>query len=196
MAVKHLAIRAVRHAGEKSPDRIFISSAAVIKGAPVVFSSGKVVTVTDAAGGPAGRYVGFATHATTAADQDQQVTLCMPGQEFIGSLTSLAAGGTSAGGKALALSDIGTIVEIHLDAGTGIWVLGATGGDDVAALITGLIDPVGATDDDTPTFGATSGGGVGATGQQNPTGTNTGMALVRFQIVTHSGVTLKVKTIF
>ena len=197
MAIKHHTIKAVRHAGEGGgQSKIYQAGAAIIAGAPVVFSSGQVVAATDNAGGPAGRFIGFAEHAAAAQNDDIRVALCLPGRRFIGSLTSLAAGGASAGAKALAISDIGTIVELHVDSGTAKWVLGATGGDDVSCLITALIDPVGATDNDTATFGATGGGGVGATGAQDPTGTNTGKALVEFQIVTHSGVTLKVKTIF
>jgi hypothetical protein len=196
MAIKHQTIRPVRHAGVAGQSKIYQAGAAVIAGAPCIFSSGQAVAATDAAGSPAGRFIGFSEHAAAAQNDDLRIALCTPGAEFVGSLTSLAAGGTDAGAKALAISDIGTLVELHVDAGTAKWVLGATGGDDAPCMITGLIDPVGATTDDAPTFGAVGGGGVGATGAQDPTGSNSGMALVKFQIVTHTSVTTKVKTIY
>jgi hypothetical protein len=191
MAIKHLAIRPVRHAGIAGQSKIYQSAAAIVKGAPLVFSSGQVTTATDDANGALGAYVGFAEHAVSAANKDCRVALCLPGQRFVGSLTSLAAGGTDAGAGVHAIADIGTLVEIHLDAGTGIWVLGATGGTNAAARITALIDPVGATSDDTPTFGAVGGGGVGETGAQDPTGSNSGMALVEFVVVAANGAVQK-----
>lgn len=191
MAIKHHVIKPLRHAGVASQDRLYVSGAAIVEGAPVVFSSGKVVTATDDDAGAAGPIVGFALNACTAANQDCMVALALPGRRFVGSLTDIAASVASDGGtKALALADIGTLVELHADDTTLKWVLGATGGGNAMARITALVDKIGATTNDTvPQFGSTGGGpGVAMTTtpfttlSQDPTGSNTGKALVEFTI--------------
>lgn len=192
MAIKHHVIKPLRHAGVASQDRLYVSGAAIVEGAPVVFSSGKVVTATDADAGAGGPIVGFALNACTAANQDCMVALALPGRRFVGSLTDVAAeAGSDGGTKALALSDIGTLVELHGDNTSLKWVLGATGGADAMARITALVDPIGATTNDTtPIFGSQGGGpGVAMTTtpyttlSQDPTGSNTGKALVEFTII-------------
>lgn len=191
MAIKHHIIKPLRHAGVASQDRLYVSGAAIVEGAPVVFSSGKVVTATDDDAGAAGPIVGFALNACSAANQDCMVALAYPGRKFVGSLTDVAtAAGADGGTKALALADIGTLVELHSDATSLKWVLGATGGANAMARITALVDPIGATTDDpTPQFGSQGGGpGVAMTTtpfttlSQDPTGSNTGKALVEFCI--------------
>lgn len=155
MAIKHVVIKPLRHAGVSSQDRIYISGAAVTEGAPVVFSSGKVIDATDNDAGAGGPFVGIALNSTTAANQDVLVAYALPGRRFVASLTDIAASVASDGGtKALALADIGTVVEFHKDDTTAKWVLGATGGANAAAVITNLVDKVGATTNDTPSFGS------------------------------------------
>lgn len=191
MAIKHKRFKPLRHAGVASQDRLYISGAAIVEGAPLVFSSGKVIEATDDDAGAAGPLVGIALNAVSGANQDVLVALPLPWRRFIGSLTDVAASAASDGGtKALALADIGTVYELHKDDTTGIWVLGGTGGANASARVTALVDPIGATtDDDTPQFGS-AGGGPGVpmtttpytTESQDPTGSNTGQGLVEFII--------------
>jgi len=193
MAIKHHVIKPVRHAGVASQDHIYISGGVIVEGAPVVFSSGKVVEATDDDAGAAGPFVGFALNAAAGANEDVLVALALPGRRFVGSLTDIAASVASDGGtKAIALADISaTPVELHKDNTTLKWVLGAGGGANAAAVILGLVDKVGSTTNDATTFGASgSPTGVtpatttppGRTFQQDPTGSNTGKALVEFVI--------------
>ena len=117
--------------------------------------------------------------------------LPLPWRRFVGSLTDVAASVASDGGtKALALADIGTVYELHKDDTTLRWVLGGTGGANAMAVVTALVDPIGATTNDpSPQFGS-QGGGPGVamtttpytTESQDPTGSNTGKALVEFII--------------
>jgi hypothetical protein len=189
MAVKHATIKPIRHAGVASQDRVYISGGAITEGAPVVFSSGKVVEATDAAGGAAGPFVGIALNSTTAANQDVMVALALPGRRFVASLGSNSSSGQSDDGShALALTDIGALYELHKDATTGKWLVGADStGANAAARITALVDKVGATTNDALSFGESgSGPGVGgtppnATFTQDPVaGPNFGTARVEF----------------
>lgn len=189
MAIKHKRFKPLRHAGVASQDRLYVSGAAITEGAPLVFSSGKVVEATDVDAGAAGPIVGVALHSVAGANEDMMVALPLPWRRFVGSLTDLAvAVGSDAGTHALALADIGTVFELHKDDTTGIWVLGGTGGANAMAVVTALVDPIGATSNDaTPQFGS-AGGGPGfamtvtpyTTESQDPTGSNTGQALVEF----------------
>lgn len=184
----HVVIKPQRHAGVDSQDRIYISGAAIVEGAPVVFSSGKVVTATDAADGPTSGIVGFALNACAAANEDCLVALALPGRRFKASLASNTADAQSdSGANAIALSDIGASFGLHADATTLKWVLGDEANG--ACVCTGLIDKVGATTIDTRSFGASgSPTGVtpsanvppGATFVQDPTGSNTGQAQIEF----------------
>lgn len=160
MAIKHATIAPVRHAVASYADETYKSGAAIVKGAPVTFSSGKVVELTDDDAGASGTIVGFAQNAATAADEDVLVALAYPGRRFVGSLTDLAASVASDGGtKALAVSDqSATPVEFHKDDTTAKWVLGASGGANASAVVVKLIDPVGATTNDTPNFGSANSG--------------------------------------
>ncbi len=165
MAVKHAVITPLRHAGVAAQDRVYISGGPIVAGAPVVLSGGKVVEFTDSLTGPTtgSLVLGIALNATTAANQDCMVALALPGRRFVASKTGLTANGQSdAGATAIALADIGSVVELHKDATTGRWVLGAvdTG---KGAVITGLVDKVGATTNDNLSFGE-SGSGPGVTG--------------------------------
>lgn len=167
MAIKHQEIIPVRLLGlGNTPSTTYTAGGTIVKGAPVVFSSGQVVEASDndAGAGGAGTIVGFASHDAVSGD-DVRVEPALPAQRFRGSLTDIAASVASDGGtKALAVADIGTVCELHKDDTTETWVLGATGGANACAVIVALIDPVGATTDDTPNFGSP----------------NTGTALVEF----------------
>lgn len=186
----HKVIKPLRHAGVASQDRIYISGAAIVEGAPLVFSSGKVITATDGNDGPTSGIVGFALNAATAANEDVLVALALPGRRFVASLASnTAASQSDDGSNAIALTDIGASKGLHLDATTLKWVLGdeASG----ACVCTGLVDKVGATTIDTRSFGASgSPTGVtpstatppGRTFQQDPTGSNTGQAQIEFVV--------------
>lgn len=184
----HVVIKPVRHAGVDSQDRIYISGAAIVEGAPVVFSSGKVITATDGDDGPTSGILGFALNACAAANEDCLVALALPGRRFRASLgTNTAASQSDAGTNALALTDIGDSKGLHLDATTAKWLLGDEAAG--ACVVTGLIDKVGATSADTRTFGASgSPTGVtpsanvppGSTFTQDPTGSNSGQAQVEF----------------
>jgi hypothetical protein len=165
MAVKHVIIKPLRHAGVASQDRVYISGGAIVEGAPVVFSSGKVVEFTDSAAGPTtgSKVVGIALNATTASNQDVLVGLALPGRRFVASKTGATANAqTDTGSTAIALADIGSTVELHKDAGTSKWVLGAVDAG-LGATITGLVDKVGATTNDALSFGEV-GSGPGVTG--------------------------------
>lgn len=165
MAVKHVVIKPLRHAGVASQDRVYISGGAIVEGAPVVFSSGKVVEFTDGAAGPTtgSLIVGIALNATTGANQDCLVALALPNRRYVASKTGATANGqTDAGATPIALADIGSVVEVHKDAVTAKWVLGAVDAGK-GAIITGLVDKVGATTADSPTFGEV-GSGPGVTG--------------------------------
>lgn len=198
MAIKHVVIKPVRHAGVASQDSIYISGGAIVEGAPVIIDSGtgKLVELTDLDDGggllATAKIVGVALNATTAANQDCMVAKALPGRRFVASLTDLTAAAASDGGtKAIALTDIGTRREFHKDDTTLKWVLGvasATVGTNAAPLIDRLVDKVGATTNDTPSFGEV-GRGVGsitptppnATWDQDPTaGPNFGTARVEF----------------
>lgn len=186
MAVKHIVIKPLRHAGVSSQDRVYISGGAIPEGAPVVFSSGKVVEATDGNDGPTSGIVGFALNATTAANQDCLVAYALDGRRFVASLASnTAASQSDDGTNAIALADIGASKGLHKDATTLKWVLGdeASG----ACVVTGLVDKVGATTNDTPSFGevgsstGVSGTPPNATFTQDPTaGPNFGTARVEF----------------
>jgi hypothetical protein len=131
------------------------------------------VEATDDDAGAAGPIVGFAEHAVSAADLPIRVQPASPGKVFVGSLTTLtAAVASDAGTKALAQTDVGTVCELHKDDTTGKWVVGATGGANASAVIVGLVDPVGATSDDTPNVGVA----------------NSGKALVEFIIQTADSI--------
>jgi hypothetical protein len=189
MAVKHAIIKPLRHAGVAAQDRVYISGGAITEGAPVVFSGGKVSEFNDSATGPTtgSRIVGIALNATTGANQDVLVALALPNRRFVASKTGLSANGQSdTGATAIALADIGSVVALHKDATTGRWVLGAGGGGS-GAIITGLVDKVGSTTNDAPSFGeAGSGSGVSgtppnATFQGDPVaGPNFGLAREEF----------------
>jgi hypothetical protein len=168
----HIVIKPVRHAGVASQDTIFISGGAIASGAPVVFSGGKVVEATDGADGgvvcsdaaPATAIVGIALHAVSAANIDVQVALALPGRRFIASHgDNTTSGGTDAGTYALALADIGKLFELHKDATTLKWVIGAaSAGGKGGVMVTALVDKVGATTIDTRSFGE-SGSSTGVT---------------------------------
>lgn len=190
MAVKHKAIKPLRNAGIASQDRIYISGAAIVEGAPVVFSSGKVITASDGNDGPTSGILGFALHAVVGSNEDVLVALAMPGRRFVGSLgTNTAASQSDAGTNAIALADIGSAKGLHLDATTLKWILGdeASG----ACTCSALVDKVTATTNDTPGFGV-SGSGSGIVGtvtpfttfNGDPTGSNTGFGLVEFVVHT------------
>lgn len=197
MAVKHHVIKPVRHAGIASQDRIYPSGGAIVEGAPVIFeaATGKVIEITDldAGGGllATGKIVGIALNAVTASNQDVLVALAFPGCRFAGSYTGLAtAVGSDAGATAITYALQGTRRELHKDDTTLKWVLGAVAGavgTNAAPLIFSFVDKIGATTNDTPGFGAV-GSGPGFQGtvtpfttfNQDPTGSNTGKAIVEF----------------
>lgn len=197
MAIKHVVIKPIRHAGVASQDSIYISGAAIVEGAPVIFDSamGKVIEITDldAGGGllATGKVIGVALNATTAVNQDVMVAKALPGRRFVASLTTLtAAVASDAGTKAIALTDLGTRRELHKDDTTLKWVLGVASGavgTNAAPLIDRLVDKVGATTADALSFGEV-GSGPGVTGvppnatfNQDPTaGPNFGTARVEF----------------
>jgi len=200
MAAAHIFIKPVRHAGVASQDRIYISGAAITEGSPLVFASGKVVEATDGADGavqdstqdPTIAIVGFALNATTAANQDVLVALCYPGRGFVASVgDNTGAAGTDGGTKALALADIGLLREVHKDATSGKWILGAaSAAAKGGALVVQLIDKVGSTTFDARSFGEV-GRGPGAITptppnatfeQDPPAGPNFGTARVEFVI--------------
>lgn len=233
MAIKHVVIKPMRHAGVSSQDRVYRSGAAIVEGAPVVFNAtggtpnGKVFEAVDAAGGVLqsqtsltgqSPILGIALNACTAVDQDVLVALALPGRRFVASLTDLAnATGSDAGAHALAQADVGAYTILHKDATTLKWVLaGAQGAITVptmrfqkfvqtsvagvaagtAALlfypqvfIDALIDKIGATTNDTISFGGTGGSGQNAfpppntTWQGDPATSNSGAAKVEFEFV-------------
>lgn len=159
MAIKHSEISPVRLVGlANTPSSTYTAGGTIGKGAPVVFSSGQVVEATDDDAGAAGPIVGFASHSAVSGDS-VRVEPALPGQRFRGSLTDIAASVASDGGtNALAVADVGTVCELHKDDTTGKWVLGATGGANASAVVVALIDPVGATSNDTPNFGSANSG--------------------------------------
>lgn len=206
MAASHVFFKPLRHAGVASQDRIYMSGAAVREGSPVVFSSGKVIEATDGADGgvvdatqdPTLAIVGVALNATTAANQDVLVALAYPGRGFVGShADNTTNGGTDGGTKAIALADIGLLWEVHLDATSLKWVVGAvSAAGKGGVLIVQNIDKVGSTTFDTRSFGEV-GRGVGSItptppnntwDQDPPAGPNFGTARVEF--VFPSGATI------
>lgn len=170
MAIKHQTIEAVRSTSLANTASVTYNAGGTIpKGAPVVFSSGLVVEATDADAGAAGPIVGVTEHAGVITNPMRLVPP-LEAQRFIGSLTDITASVASDGGThALAVADIGTVRELHKDDTTGKWVLGATGGANAMALIVALVDKVGATTNDAPSFG-----------QVGTAGPNSGKALVEF----------------
>lgn len=164
MAIKHATIKAVRGQALANTASVnYNSGAAIVAGAPCVFSSGLVVEATDDDAGAAGPIVGFSEHAVSASAVSTRLVPPLVGQRFVGSLTDIAASVASDGGtKALAVSDIGTVCELHKDDTTLKWVLGATGGGNASCVIVALVDPVGSTTNDAITS------------------TNSGKALVEF----------------
>lgn len=195
MAIKHHRIKPYQHANSSYADRIYVSGAAIAEGDILKFGTdGKVVELTDADAGPAlatNVIVGVACNSASAANEDVLVAFAYPGRRFVGSLTDVAAAaGSDTGTKALALTDIGEVFEVHDDATTGIWVLGlaqAAPSTNVGARVLELVDRIGATTDDALTFGSTGGGpGVAmtvsgkTTALGDPAGSNSGKALVAF----------------
>jgi hypothetical protein len=189
MAIKHVTIKPMRHAGVASQDRVYISGGAITEGAPVTLSGGKAVeAASDAASG----VLGIALNATTGANQDVMVALALPGRRFVASMTdATTATGADGGTHALALTDIGAAVGIGKDAGTGKWNLRVVSAGNNKAKITALVDKVGATTNDALSFGE-SGSGPGVSGtppnatfQGDPVaGPNFGTARVEFVIPT------------
>ena len=166
MAVKHEVIKVYRPSASDQPSQSRTAGGTIVKGAPLVLSSGLAVEATDDDAGAAGPIIGFAEHDASSG-QTVRFQPAFPGRLFIGSLTSLtAAVASDAGGKALAVADIGTVCELHKDDTTAKWVLGATGGGNACAVVRDLIDPVGATSND-------------AINMSTP---NSGKALVAFEI--------------
>jgi len=159
MAIKHAVIKPVRLVGlTNTPSTTYTAGGTIVKGAPLVFSAGLVVEATDDDAGAAGPIVGFASHDALITEA-VRVEPALPGQRFIGSLTTLTASVASdAGTKALAVADIGTVCELHKDDTSLKWVLGATGGANACAVVVALVDPVGATSNDTPNFGSANSG--------------------------------------
>ena len=148
MAIKHEVIKKYRPAAADQPYQSRTAGGTIVKGAPLVLSSGLAVEATDDDAGAAGPIIGFAEHAATSG-QTVRFVPAFPGTMFIGSLTDIAASVASDGGtKALAVTDIGTVCELHKDDTTARWVLGATGGGNASCVVRELIDPVGATTDD------------------------------------------------
>jgi hypothetical protein len=193
MAVKHHVIKPYAHANSSYNDRVYVSSAAIVEGAPVIFSAGKVAEFTDTAVGPtlASELVGFALNSTSGANEDCLVAIAYPGRVFVGSLgTNIADAVSDDGLTALALANIGSLREMHKDATTLKWILGVTATTTAgAALIVALVDKITATTGDAPTFGSTGGGpGVAmtvsgkTTALGDPAGSNSGKALVQFCI--------------
>ena len=165
MAIKHQTIKRYTPVAGDRPTKTYTSGAAIVAGAPLVLSSGLAIEASDNDAGAAGPIIGFAEHAVSAASLAIRVVPCDATDEFIGSLTDIAASVASDGGtKALAVADIGTVCELHKDDTTSKWVLGATGGGNASAVVVGLIDPVGAKTSD-------------AIQMSTP---NSGKALVRF----------------
>lgn len=190
MAASHKTIKPVRHAGVASQDHIYISGAAIPEGAPVVFSSGKVIEATDGNDGPTSGIVGFALNAASAANEDVLVALALVGRKFVASYgDNTAASQTDGGTHALVLADIGRTVGLHKDATSGKWIVATEASG--ACVVKALVDKVGATTIDSRNFGASgSPTGVtpstatppGRTFQQDPTGSNTGQAQVEFSV--------------
>lgn len=191
MAASHKTIKPVRHAGIASQDHVYISGGVIPEGAPVVFSSGKVIEATDGADGPTTGILGFALNATLAANEDCLVAMAVEGRKFAASYgDNTSSAQTDAGTHALLLADIGRTVGLHKDATSGKWIVATEASG--AGLVLALIDKVGATTIDfatSRTFGASgSPTGVtpstntppGRTFQQDPTGSNTGQAQVEF----------------
>lgn len=200
MAIKHVIIKPVVHAGIHSQDRIYIAGGTIVEGAPVIIeaATGKVIEAVDLDAGPllaTGLILGISLHAAVV-NQDISVALAVPARRFRGSLTDLAAAAASDGGtKAIALADIGDLFEFHKDDTTLRWVLGlaqAAPTTNLGGRVMALIDKVGATTNDALTFGAvgsptgvtpsTAVGGPGTTFKDDPTGSNTGQAQVEFTI--------------
>ena len=197
--VSHATFKPVRHAGVASQDTIFIAGAAIVEGAPVIFSGGKVIEAADADAGAgllsSGKIVGVALNVAAAANEDVLVALALPGRRFVGSsaLNVVAAGGTDTGLSALTLAHIGSRYEMHKAATTLKYILGAasaTVGTNAAPLVTALVDKVGATTADARTFGE-SGSSTGVTPatttppgrtfmENPPAGPNSGQARVEF----------------
>lgn len=195
----HKVFKPVRHAGVSSQDAIFIAGAAIVEGAPVIFSSGKVIEAADDNAGAgvlaSGKILGVALNAAAAANEDVLVALALPGRHFVGSLAAnvTASGGSDTGLSALALTDIGSRREMHKDGTTLKFILGASAGaigTNAAPLVIALVDKVTATTADTRTFGS-SGSGTGVSGsattppgrtfeQKPPAGPNSGQAQVEF----------------
>lgn len=196
----HATIKPLQHAGIASQDRLYIAGGAIVEGSPVVFSSGKVIAASDGADGvvvdssadESTAIVGIALNAAAAANEDVLVALALPGREFVASLGANATtGATDDGSVTLALNDIGDQFEMHKDATTAKWLLGAVAASGKGgAMVTGLIDKVGASTTDSITFGS-SGLGPNVTGssttppgrtfeQDPPGGPNSGQAKVTF----------------
>lgn len=188
MAASHKTIKPVRHAGIAAQDHIYISGGVIPEGAPVVFSSGKVIEATDGNDGPTSGIVGIALNATLAANEDCLVALALVGRKFVASYgDNTAASQSDAGTHALVLADIGRSVGLHKDATSGKWIVATEASG--AGVVKALIDKVGATTIDVRTFGA-SGSPTGVTPSTNtppnrtfvadPTGSNSGQAQVEF----------------
>lgn len=198
----HVTIKPLQHANGSYHDPIYIAGGAIVEGSPVRFSSGKVIAPTDGNDGviedatadETNATVGFALNSAAAANEDVQVALAYPGRIFVASLgANAAAAATDDGSVALALDDIGDQFEMHKDATTLKWVLGAVAATGKGgALVVGLVDKVGATTIDSITFGS-SGSGTGVTGssttppgrtfEENPAaGPNSGQAKVKFTL--------------
>jgi hypothetical protein len=195
MAIKHHRIKPFAHANSSYNDRIYVSGAAIGEGDVVkIHTDGKVIEVVDADAGPliaTDVIFGVALNSTSGANEDVLVAIAYPGRMFVGSLTDVAAAaGTDLGAKALALTDLCEVFELHDDAGTGIWVLGlaqAAPTTNSGGRVLSLVDKIGATTNDATTFGS-SGGGPGVamtvsgktTALGDPAGSNSGKALVAF----------------
>jgi hypothetical protein len=209
MAGSHVIIKPVRHAGIASQDSIYISGAAIVEGAPVVFSSGKVIEATDGADGmvvdasvdQTKAIVGIALNAASAANQDVLVALALPGRMFVASHGDNATSGGADGGTfALALADIGSLFEVHKDTTEtpNRVILGAAtagGATKSGVLVVKLIDKVGAKTTDTRTFGEVgSGPGVAGTPpnatftQDPPSGPNFGTAREAFVFLANTTI--------
>jgi|SRR6185503_4601803 len=195
MAIKHHRIKPYTHANSSYSDQIYVSAAAVAEGDVLVFNAnGKVQEATDVDAGPllaTALILGVALNSASGANEDVLVALAYPGRRFVGSLTDIAAAADSdAGAKALALADLGDIFELHDDATTNIWVLGAAQAaptTNAGGRVLQLVDRIGATTNDAITFGSTGGGpGVAmtvsgkTTALGDPAGSNSGKALVSF----------------
>ena len=172
MAIKHETFKRFKPGAADQPTKTYTAGGSIVEGAPCVLSAGLAVEATDNDAGAAGPFIGIAEHAA-ASGADVRV-VPVDGCEFIGSLTEVTASVASdAGGKALAVADIGTVCEFHKDDTTAKWVVGATGGANAAAVVIGLIDPVGATTAD-------------AVNMNTP---NSGKALVRFIVQNADSIT-------